>query len=261
MATRMRFLPSAGVPASALAFHSHWDATTSAVRRQLDTDGVAEGIGGTQTSFGLAETTSARQSKLLIQFQSRPLLAQTISGTLKGQMQAMESNVAMDAALQVHVRVADPVAGTTRGVLWAPDTTFTTMGAAGSESYELDTTKTNRKAPAGWSGSGHSLSSVAALDGDILVVEVGVRHCNTVTTSYTGTIYFCGQGYSADLPEDETETATGTAWIEFSHNFSFFGVSVQEPSHVLLSKLPVFPALSKPPVAVGQLWPRGAGRQ
>lgn len=256
MTTRFRFPPIAG-QFGAIPFHSHWDATASAVRRYMNTRNTAS---GSVYSLALPETTASRQSKLWVQAHSDVLVAQTISGTVKGQIQCFESDAAMDAALQVHIRVVDPVAGTTRGVLWAPDKTFTAISAsAGTENYEVATSRTNRKAPSGWSGSGHSLSSVDALDGDVIVVEIGLRHCNTVTTSYTGTINLGGVGWVSDLPEDETETALGTAWLEFSGNIAFTDVVVVEGETVIVPKVPVvYP--EAPGAAIpteGQLWPRG----
>lgn len=257
MATRVRFIPSSGVRFASLPFSSYWDVTTSAVRRVLDVDGPS-GLGGSQTSVALAETTASRQSKLLVQFQSaKSLTAQTISGYVKGQMQCMESDVAADMALAVHIRVVDPIAGTDRGTLWAPDKTFTAVGAAGTESYEMATTKTNRKAPQGWSGSGHSVGSLAVSAGDVLVVEVGYRHVNTVTTSYTGTVYFAGDPGS-DLPEDETTTTTGTAWLEFSNTLTFEGVTVTDITELSMTVPYTIVGANQ---AYGQVWPRGDGRR
>lgn len=254
MSTRIRFQKGTTVSWSALSTHSHWDATTSFTTGRLDTVGVKHSV---QYALALAETTSSRQSRVWVQFQSEALKAQTIAGYLKGQIQAMVSNAAMDAAIQAHVRVVDPVTNTTRGVLWAPDKTFTTMGAAGTENYEVDTTKTNRKCPAGWSGSGVALSSVDALDGDILVIELGFRYVNTVATSYTGTLYL--GGYPADdLPEDETTTATGTAWMEFSQTLQFLSTEVVEQLELSVVKVPeLWPQEGAPPPRVGQIWPRG----
>lgn len=258
MSTRVRFIPSTGVRYSSLPFSTYWDVTTSAVRRVLDVDGPA-GLGGSQTSLGLAEVTSTRQSKLVVQFQSsKGLTAQTITGFLKGQMQVMESDVAMDAALAVHVRVVDPVTNLDRGVLWAPDKTFIAISATpGTEAYEMSTTKTNRKAPQGWSGSGHSVGSLAVQNGDILVVELGYRHCNTASTSYTGTIYYAGDPAS-DLPQDETTTTTGTGWLEFSQTLAFEGTVLQE---IIEVEVPLTLQIVGGIGGVGQMWPKGAGRQ
>lgn len=257
MATRVRFTNLTGVIATSLSFSTHWDVTASAVRRCLDVDGVVSEI-FPAGNFPLAETSTSRQSRALVQFQSRPLKAQTIAGYVKGQMQCMESDAAADMALAVQVRVCDPINNTTRGNLWTPDKTYTaTSGTPGTESYEMATSRTNRKAPQGWSGSGHSLSSVDALDGDILVVEVGVRYCNTVSTSYTPTVYFGGAAAS-DLPEDETNTGTGTAWLEFSQTLNFETATILEFDEI---EIDIDTELVGALPSVGQLWPRGDGRQ
>lgn len=257
MATRVRFPPNGVSSSGAPAFSSHWDNTASAVRRMLDTTGAEF---GSQYGLAVAEISTSRQSLLVAQFQSKPLLAQTISGTLKGQLQCMESDAAADMALQVHVRVYNPTSGTDRGVLWAPDKTYTAVSATpGNAAYEFATSKTNRKAPSGWSGSGVSLSSVAASNGDILLIEVGYRHCNTVSTSYTGTIYFGGYVSGGDLAEDETSTSTATAWMEFSQDITFQGTTLIEQSEKQIARN--IKLYTPPPQGVGQVWPRGAGRQ
>lgn len=204
---------------------------------------------------GVAEATSSRTNVLLGMFVVENLAAQTITGTVKGQIRALESNAAADMHLLCNIRVVG-IDGTERGELFANSTAAgtTISSTAGDENYELDTTATNRKLPPGWSGSGHSVSSVACSAGDAVVIEVGYRSINTVVTSYTGTIHI-GSDSTTDLPENETETADYQPWIEFSHDFTFLSTP-RMPS----SERAIYVSQYASPRS-GQIWPRGTGRQ
>lgn len=59
------------------------------------------------------------------------------------------------------------------------------------------------------------LTLVNALNGDRIVIELGIISVNTSTTEYTGTIRI-GDNGASDLPENETETdTTMNPWLEF----------------------------------------------
>lgn len=185
-------------------FDSAWDTTTSADRLRMRTSRQSTA----QTNkAGPADTSVTVQNLLIRQYVSDRLDgAQTITGTVKGQIRAYESSTAADMRAQVVIRViADD--GTVRGTLLAAD--------SGALVSEFSTSATNRRFP---TTVGQTLTSVDALDGDRIVVEIGARAHNTVTTSYTPTAVF-GDA-ATDLAEDETSTAANAPWIEFSQAFT-----------------------------------------
>lgn len=204
-------------------------------------------------TWGVAEASTTRFNTLLAMFVSQPLKAQTIAGTLKGQIRAMESNAAADDHLVCTLQVRTGF-DTLRGTLYAsPSASGTTISATpGDPNYELDTSLTNRKLPPGWSGAGVSLSSVDAHDGDSLVYCVGYRCINTVNTSYTGTVAISSDQPSTDLAEDETATGDAWPWIEFSQTLEF-----QDQLDPLLEPEAKMRWATQPSAPAGQVWPRG----
>jgi hypothetical protein len=205
------------------------------------------------TTKAFSESSSSRLSPCILQFVCAPLAAQTISGTVKGQIRVMESAAAADNHLLLHMRVVGGD-GTSRGTLFSSSAVAgTTVSAvAGTDTYELDTVATNRKLPPGWSGAGASLSSVTAQDFDRLVIEIGIRHTNTTNTTFTTTFNVGSDSASTDLPEDETTTADNWPWIELSHDllmqdsvFDFASTEFEYTGGGILVP------------TQGQIWPRG----
>lgn len=190
------------------AYDASWEGTGSAVRRLLGA--VPDG-----SSFAVGLLTSTANGtnpndQLWRQFVSAPLAAQTITGTIKGQFLVEEAQATLDADAQLVVRVVSNDGSTVRGTLLASDTS-----ALSSEF--VATTYTNRKFPKA-AGSPATLSSVAVLDGDRIVAEVGMRVHSTIGNVSGFTLGGTG---ASDLPEDETTTANGYAWIEFSADIPF----------------------------------------
>jgi hypothetical protein len=214
MSTRLYLNPSVGSLLFPAYDTGYWSTTGAGVR-----------YGGSENraplpaaTKALAESSASRGSPLLLQFIVPNLAAQTISGTVKGQIRAMQSDAGSDSFLLFNLRVV-AADGTERGSLYeSADVAGTTVsGTPGDATYELETSATNRKLPPGWGGSGASISSLAVSDYDNLVIEVGYRHVNTVSTTYTTTLYVGSDSASTDLPEDETETADYWPWVELSH--------------------------------------------
>ncbi len=200
----------------------------------------------------VSEVSSLRSQITMGQWALPGLAAQTISGTIKGQV-LCSATAASAAHLALIARVMSPL-GTVRGTLYATDLTATSVsGTAGTTTYEINSSATNRKLPSGWSGAGASLTSVDAEEGDYLVFDIGVRYTNTVTTSYTYTMYYGGP-FGTDLPEDETDTNTlYSPWLELSHNLTY-SRSVLRKDQVVMDGMAIGPAT---PVT-GQIWPRGS---
>lgn len=201
------YLPSSGAAAVSPAFGA-WNLTTGADRIALTR---TSGTG--QTAFAtraVAETLAAVSDVLVRQYVSDPLpAAGTLSGSVKGIVRAMESATAADMRAQLLIRVVSNDGATVRGTALAINT--------GALASEFGTALANRRFPLGWSGVGAALTDVAYQTDDRIVVEIGYRAHNTVTTSRTGTLEFGNVGTS-DLAEDETSTAQLNPWIEFSQD-------------------------------------------
>ena len=170
------------------------------------------------------ETSADVQDMLLFQFISAPLSgAQTISGTLKGQLFATENSTGADARAQMLAKVVTND-GSPRGTLMGLDTSVL--------SSEFDATANpyfggeSRKFPLA-AISPFTTSSVAAEDGDRIVLEVGARLHNVVTTSYTASV-MVSPGQSTDLAEGETEQWTSAplrGWFELSTDPTFQAIT------------------------------------
>jgi hypothetical protein len=185
-----------------------WGVTTGFVRRWLTKNKLVSPLDNTT----FTETSATAVNRLCVQFVSLGrLAAQTITGTVKGQIRWSETATDADFDAQLVIRVIAPD-GTVRGTLLAAHSS--------ALSSEFVTADTNRKVPLA-ALSPVTLSSVVCQDGDLLVVEVGYRAYNTTTTSKGGRISWGSNG-SGDYAEDETSTSgTLNPWLEFSSNLSF----------------------------------------
>jgi hypothetical protein len=164
-------------------------------------------------AIGFGSGLSTNGDNLALQYISHALAAQTISGTFKMQMATREDNSARDLRAQIVIRVVSADGLTVRGVLYAGDTSGLTS--------EFNTSQQSRKFPQAAVSPG-TLSSVAALDGDRLVIEVGAR---THAASPVGVAdsWRVGDNQTTDLPEDETTTSFNNPWIEFSNAITLSG--------------------------------------
>lgn len=208
MACRLYYVTLAPETALTPAVDAAWEKSTSLVRRLM---AVAPG-GNTGNGNGIAGNGSNPNDTIREQFITPPLQGdQTIAGTVKGQMMMFEGAAAANAMTQLGIRVMQSD-GSIRGTLLALHTQ--------ALANELNpTTYRNAKNPT--SGlSPASLTSVAALDGDRLVIEPGVRiHSTNVTNA---SMRYVAAGGGADLPEDETTTTDGYPWLEFSQDLTFY---------------------------------------
>lgn len=232
MATRL-YLPSVGISylagANLPAFDAGWEGTTGAVRRRL----VREKEGTAYTTVTTTKNTATNPADILIaQFVSPPLRAQTIANTgfIKGVIQAICSSAAL-ADAQLTAKVFDQFGTTLRG-------TLVSMQAA-AQSNEFNTTQQNRKFPLAWTGSGAALTQVVAQQGDVIVIEVGGRMF-TAATGGTVSLRLGDSLTDADLAENETDTADGVPWFEFSQDllFDYTEIDIEPPPLELITPLP-----------------------
>lgn len=169
-------------------------------------------IGEAGTSITSGNTGAAAVRKLLIrQYVSAPLIAQTINGTVTGQIRYNMNAVASRSGEGfVYFRVLNA-----DGTVASEVGTLTTSA--------LTTTLTNRTLIS------LTLTSVNVPAGGRLCFDVGWNYSTGVNTTTTGTIAVRTVGPSTFLPVDNTTTTASTPWIEFSQtiffqsiNFSFF---------------------------------------
>lgn len=222
-ATRLVFWPGTYEPTGGLpaepAFSASWESTVQFPggpqiddrrdmfpwRTNTDTD-----------SFTVSETSTSVHDVLLAQYISPPLATQTISGTIHGIFNVRESSTGGDMRAQMVAWVVKPD-GTSRGTLLAESTA--------ALSNEFSTTTTNggptRRFPV--NSTGTAISSVNAIDGDRIVVEIGYRTHNTSATSFATVL--TARDYSGTSPYDHSTTESATvalnSWIEFSADLTF----------------------------------------
>lgn len=189
---------------AAITADGGWEKTTGALKALLSQDKIGDAIASTT----IAANGTSGNDTLLGQWVSEPLSgAQTITGNIKGQARFNESTGALDARVQVIVRVLQSDLSTVRGTLLAMD--------ASGLSHEFNTSLRNITMPLGGSTA---LSSVAAQDGDRIVVEIGARQHATQAGNVIGSF---GDSAASDLAEDETTTTANNPWIEFSQTLTF----------------------------------------
>src|SRR6185369_1329070 len=174
MVTRLYF--DTDSPPVSPAFDGSWEVTGSAVRRSLDPrkyDGhVLESLA---VSTALNSPAGAVDA-LIAQYTSAPLDSnQTIAGAIKGQIRASENSATADMRMQCVIWVMKSD-GTSRGTLIA--------SSAAALGNEFNTSLRNIKIPK----NGSTVpTSVAALTGDRIVVEIGYRKHENATNNRTGT--------------------------------------------------------------------------
>lgn len=205
MATRF-YLANTTVDAPVSGFTipgSGWaSAMTNAVLKKATTT-KASSTTGSLTAGGGAATGNRQQAAHL----SAPLFAQTITGTVKGQIRCQEVSAGDDRFPQIRVLVVSGDGSVVRGTLLDFDNS--------ALSHEWATSLTSRQFPR---GGAVAVSSVAALAGDRIAIETGVGRSvisgNNITMIYQ-------DDNATDLPEDETTTAANNSWLEFSQTLLF----------------------------------------
>lgn len=205
------YLPSTGVADVSPAQAAEWDITAGFDRLAMVRSRISSAMADKTTAK--AASNQSNQDVLWRQYVSEPLDVQTISGTVKGRVRARENNAALNARMQVIIRVVSEDGATVRGTLYAGDLTTGTSNPTSEFAVSaVALAGTNRQAPR---GASQSLASVNALLGDRIVIEYGWRIHTTGTVAYTASAIF-GDDSGADLAEDESATGTNNPWIEFS---------------------------------------------
>lgn len=217
-----KLYPSAvGVAYTPTTIRGAWEKTTGHAICGMGAKDLS-GLGG-PLSIGSAETvSSADYDVLLLRCVSAPLAADhNFSGTLNLMMGVQESNAAADMAYYLHVFVTQGDTDNLRGTLLA--------NYADPDTNEWGTTALGKALSAA-----ATLTAVAALTGDRIVVEIGYRSRNTVTTSRTGTIWYGGSG--SDLTSGGAADG-GVGYFDFSDTFTLVDNPVLRVSQVAVEAL------------------------
>ena len=205
-------LPSGGsVVLTSLGYATGWNKTSQAARFPLPRT-LTDTVDVSRTAL-----TSATSPELhcVAQFQSPALAAQTISGTLKGQIRSSVNNLTFAGTVAIAARVVSSDGLTLRGELLAP-----TASQSASTPPRLSTSTINRSFRDSADNTDISLNPVTSISGDILVVEIGARDVDTGTTR-SAALRFLDLAINAYLPEDETTSTALNPWVEFSHSIVF----------------------------------------
>jgi len=186
MATRLRL--TAYKHTLVVAPHATWRTTALApVLYQLISSDEAASY--TKT-IATTDTVTGQLSTYLATFISRPLTAQTISGTVKGQVAMFQDDALADFQTQLLIRVLDKT-GAEKAVLLP-------HSAAPLQSELNVNALQNRRCPP---AANTALAPYTCADGDLLGFEVGFKAFNTVATSYTCTLSVGSTGTAeANLP-------------------------------------------------------------
>ena len=217
------YLPSTATPDVSPAFDAEWDVTDAVTVGDYRGQMVRTPSGSPVVEQRITKPTSnvLNQDAIAKQFVSEALAAQTISGTVKGQIRTQHTSASANDRAQIIVRVVSNDGSTVRGVLYAGDPET----LSGSPTSEFSTSNVNRRFPRGTEGA---LSPLAISAGDRLVVEVGVRWHTTSTSTYGSELHFYDDAVS-DLPENETEGAALNPWVEFSGTIAEQGSATEHP--------------------------------
>lgn len=182
-----------------------WNDVTQVQRRPCSTtkDGSALSI------FSVSETSATSGWSIIrAQFITDTLAAQTISGTVQGQIQTYESSTSANMCRAFAVYLWSPGSDTYKTLL--------THFPASVTSEFVRNALTNRYFPP----TGTAITSTASAANDRLILEVGLRAFNTATSIYYGSFSF-GSASATDLPVNETEIVTYNPWVQFSANLVF----------------------------------------
>lgn len=200
-----------GVPNRPTTWRGTWNTTPSGATGTMWMEGL-------QTTFGLGSNSgdaifSASTDTAILRLCSRPLAAQTISGTLDVILGLIEDNAAANLVLKVHAFIRVGQTNTVRHTLLS---NFV-------DTQEWPTTSTGR----GFGAGPQTLTAGDAQDGDTLVVEIGFRSTASPIGIYSGTIrrgcmtVFRGLTPQSNLTVGSTNTTTEAGRLFFSNPITF----------------------------------------
>jgi len=214
-ATTRFYLPSSGTSAlGSLARHSNWfTASGPDSRYPLVTTKTS-----TANSTVSNTANSTASERVIVQFVSEPLNAQTIRGCVRLAISCKETSTSGDQFIAWHLRVVSNDGTTERGVLYddtfgASDVEFGASFAARISLYK-------------------EVTALTVSAGDRLVFELGTAWPVTGTTG-TGDLRI-GDNNGSDLPWTFDDTSTADPWVEINFPLSFQSTSTSVPNQLML---------------------------
>jgi hypothetical protein len=193
---------SAAAPVSP-SYSAGWNYTAAAARAYLRFDKGGAGL----IASGTIGAWTPGQQALGRQWVSDAIAAQTLTGTVKMQMGMRQTATSSNARHLLSIYVVSNDGSTVRGTL------LSIANYGNSNALSASGTGRNKTV-----ADGDAVTSVAAQDGDRIVVEFGFTDASGTTPSASFT--YGVSTSTTDLPIDES-TAAGTGsllnpWIEFS---------------------------------------------
>lgn len=213
------FLNDESAPVTPSVVRGTWTDTTGAVAKKL---AASKSTSAAVAQIQRTDTVVTNPLDLLHgRWVSDKISARLISGTYTLMISAYESNVAADAFLHVHAYVMLPDESV-RGTLINNVISASELGT-GSTTAGVRFTGT--------------FSSVTAQDGDRIVIEIGSRFTNSVTTSYNVIIDYGGTdgANAADLKEGGNGAIGGNVAGWFRLDLPIDPVGVRERSHSVMA--------------------------
>lgn len=200
------YLPSSGAADVSPSFGSGWDGTASGDRLKCVTTRINSAM--TRKLYPTIGAATPAEFVLNRQYVSAPLVAGTLSGTVKGQIRC--GRTAGVGTLAVQILVVSNDGSTVRGTALSVTASQLTSTPPRFEGSSLDV---NRKLRDASDNTSITLSSVVVQAGDRLVIELG---CRELASSGLNNAHTFGDNSGTDLPEDETTSTANNPWVEFS---------------------------------------------
>lgn len=208
------YLTGHAAPATPPADRGAWDDSSSDVTMRLD-----EHPGWTTPAIASdSEATATGEWDLLLYRGVSGQLDgdQTISGSLNAVIGVAQSSTGNDMVYHVHAYVMAPD-GSVRGTLLAD---YVEALSSSSEWFNGSANATQVRGQD--FAVAQSLASVAAQSGDRIVVEVGARALNVVTTSYQAFLSYGGNPTYPDHVDGSSQSVQGgLSYLVFSQDISF----------------------------------------
>ena len=216
---------------------STWNFPTQATTTYTYAGSLSKLSTALATRSGATGTTNPTY-RGIVRYVIGPLAAQTIAGTVKGQLRCFESNTGANATLATAIKIVQPD-GSDRAVLLAYTAadTFTDNTAP-----EFATALRNASIRNTAESAAPALTSQAASAGDYLVIELGWR--SATGTSRTVNLRVGDTG-ATDLAENETDATNDyVPWVEFSGDLQWVTTkSSADDGALVLSETASFPVL------------------
>lgn len=217
MSTRM-YLPhsTAGAAAVSPTFGAGWHRTADADRIRFGPAKMATAMTSRTVNTSTVELVSFCMAR---QYVSDPMKAMSLSGSITGQIRALESNSNLNATIAIRIAICNEDGSNVREVLavTAADTTTTPP--------ELATTLTNRQLQDSAENTTVPITTTTVNEKDRLILEIGIRESNT--TANRSADLSMGDDSGSDLAVDNTTTTANNPWIQFSANIVFRDIGWQ----------------------------------